>query len=131
MKIARILRVVVSALALAFLSGTSPAQDNSQQTPVIDLDKVVNGISAPKPIYNPEPEYTDRARKKKINGSLVLSIVVTEEGKVRDAKVVTGLDKNLDKQALKAVSTWKFEPATKGGKPVPVRIEVEVDFRIH
>jgi TonB family protein len=114
-----------------FLSVASSAQDSSQQTPVIDLDKVVNGLSAPKAIYNPEPEYTDRARKKKIRGSVVLSIVVTDEGKVRDARVVAGLAKDLDQQALKAVSTWKFEPATKDGKPVPVRIKVEVDFKIY
>lgn len=131
MKIALITHVVVSALALLFLSVASPAQDNSEQTRVIDLDKVVSGITAPRAIYNPEPEYTDRARKKKIRGPVVLSIVVTDEGRVRDAKVVTGLDKELDTQALKAVSRWRFEPATKEGKPVFVRIKVEVEYRLY
>ena len=88
------------------------------------------GVTAPKAIYHPDPEYTDRARRKKISGSVVLSIVVTPEGTVRDAKVTTSLDKDLDQQALNAVNTWKFEPATKDGKPVPVRISVEMTFRI-
>jgi TonB family protein len=61
----------------------------------------------------------------------VVSIVVTDEGKVRDAQIASGLDKDLDKQALKAVSAWRFEPATKDGKPVAVRIKVEVDYRLY
>ena len=62
----------------------------------------------------------------------MLSIVITDKGVVRDAKVVTGLDKDLDKQALKAVGAWRFEPATKDGKPVAVRVKVEADtFCVH
>ena len=62
---------------------------------------------APKPVSMPNPEYTDRARKKKLNGSVMVAMIVTPEGKVRDLKVTKSLDKDLDKQALAAVSTWK------------------------
>ncbi len=61
----------------------------------------------------------------------MLSIVVTDEGNVRDAKVVAGVDKDLDKQAMRTVSTWRFEPATKDGKPVAVRLKVEVDYKLY
>jgi periplasmic protein TonB len=131
MKSAPILRVFVSALAFVLGASSLRAQNESQKTDVIVYDKVVPGVTAPKPVYHPDAEYTDRARKKKIRGPVVVSIVVTDEGKVRDAQVELGLDKDLDKQALKAVSTWRFEPATKDGKPVAVRIKVEIDYRLY
>jgi TonB family protein len=128
---ARVLRMFVNALAL-LLGGTSLlAQHEPQKDDVIVYDRAIPGVTAPKPVYHPNAEYTDKARKKKIQGSVVVTIVVTDEGTVRDARIVSGLEKDLDKQALKAVSAWKFEPATKDGKPVAVRIRVEVDFRLY
>lgn len=108
------------------------AQEPTDSDQICEVRKVgdCGGVTAPKALYHPDPEYTDRARRKKISGTVLLSIVVTPEGTVRDAKVTTSLDKDLDQQALKAVNTWKFQPATKDGKPVPVRIAVETDFRI-
>jgi TonB family protein len=117
--------------AALFFPHRTVAQDQPDQDQICEVRKVGDcGVTTPKPLYHPDPEYTDRARKKKINGVVLLSIVVTPEGTVRDAKVTTSLDKELDSQALKAVGTWKFQPATKDGKPVPVRIAVETDFRI-
>lgn len=89
-----------------------------------------NGVKLPKAVYRTDPEYTERARKKKIRGSVVLSVIVTKEGNVRDAKITTSLDKDLDQQALNAVNKWQFEPATKDGKPVPIRMSVEVSFNV-
>ena len=89
------------------------------------------GVTAPKPVYHPNPEYTDRARRKKINGNVVVSFIVTNEGKVRDAIVTRRLDKDLDQQALAAVRTWRFEPALKDGTPVEVRINAELTFRLY
>jgi periplasmic protein TonB len=109
----------------------SLAQEQSASDPVYEIHKVGDyGVTAPKPLYHPDPEYTDRARKKKISGTVLLSIVVTPEGTVRDAKVTTSLDKDLDQQALNTVNTWKFQPATKDDKPVSVRLAVEMTFRI-
>jgi TonB family protein len=127
--------LILAVSVIAFLLGGSGllAQDPSQepQDIVYDLDHVRPDVTAPKAVYTPNPEYTDRARRQKIRGSVVLSIVITDKGLVRDAKVVTGLDKDLDNQALKAVGAWRFEPATKNGKPVAVRIKVEADFKLH
>jgi TonB family protein len=107
------------------------AQEQTPQETVYEFTRNgENGITAPKPLYHPDAEYTDKARRKKINGTVILSLVVASDGLVRDAKVTTGLDKDLDNQALKAVRTWKFEPATKDGKPVAVRIAVETSFHI-
>ncbi len=89
-----------------------------------------NGITAPKAISMPQPEYTDQARRKKINGTVLFSLVVAADGTVRDPAVTRSLDRGLDKQALETVKKWKFQPATKDGQPVAVRIDVEVSFRI-
>lgn len=93
--------------------------------------EVGNGVAPPTPLSMPNPEYTDKARKKKLNGTVVVAMIVTPEGKVLDPKVTKSLDKDLDKQALAAVRTWKFEPATKDGIPVAVHVKVEVDFRLY
>jgi len=127
--------IALAASLIAFLLVGSAllAQDPPQETQQIiyDVSDAKSGITAPKAIYAPDPQYTDRARKKKIRGTVVLSIVITDKGVVRDAKVVTSLDGDLDKQALKAVGGWRFEPATKDGKPVAVRVKVEADFKLY
>ena len=125
--------LICMSLIAPLATGAPAKQDRSQPTddPVYEFGKVGDsGITAPKPVYQPDPEYTDRARRKKISGNVVVSFVVTREGTVRDAKVVRSLDKELDQQALAAVSKWKFEPAKKDAQPVSVRINAEADFRI-
>ena len=92
--------------------------------------RVGNGVSAPKGIYMPNPEYTDRARKKKLRGTVILAIIVTPDGNVGDVKLVRGFDPGLDQHAVDTVRTWKFEPPTKDGKPVAVALDVEVTFNL-
>jgi protein TonB len=116
---------------LFFIHGTTLlAQDPADKLPE-GVYRPGQGVTPPKATYAPQPEYTDEARKQKINGTVVLTLVVTEEGKVRDVRVTKSLDRGLDKQAIAAVSTWKFEPGTKDGKPVAVQLPVEVDFRLY
>ena len=91
---------------------------------------VGNGISPPIPIYKPEPAYSEEARKAKYQGTVVLWIVVDAQGNVTDPKVVRPLGLGLDEKALETVRTWKFKPALRNGTPVPVRVIVEVSFRL-
>lgn len=125
--------VLLFVVSGALSQTVSQAQDTTQKSDdvVYDLHNAGDyGIKPPKAVYAPDAEYTDKARRKKINGSVVVSLIVTPEGTVRDPKVTTSLDKDLDRQALATLSKWKFEPATKDGKPVSVRISTEVSFRI-
>jgi TonB family protein len=87
-------------------------------------------VSAPIPIYKPEPTYSEEARKAKYQGTVVLWIVVDAQGNVIDPKVVRPLGLGLDEKALEGVRTWKFKPALRNGVPVPVRVIVEVSFRL-
>ncbi|MGA7291763.1 MAG: energy transducer TonB, partial [Terriglobales bacterium] len=92
---------------------------------------VGGGVSAPKVIYQPDPEYSEEARKAKFQGTCVLWLVVGPDGKPRDIRVARTLGLGLDEKALEAVKNWRFEPAMKDGKPVAVSINVEVSFRLY
>jgi TonB family protein len=91
---------------------------------------VGGGVSAPIPIYKPEPAYSEEARKAKYQGTVVLWIVVDVQGNVTDARVVRPLGLGLDEKAVETVRTWKFKPAMRNMVPVPVRVIVEVTFRL-
>ena len=122
---------LVSTIALLLPGATLLAQDPPEKTSDVVYEKLGEDITPPKAIYQPSPEYAKGPRKKKIQGIVVVSIVITAEGAVGDAKVTTSLDKDLDKKALDAVSRWRFQPATKDGKPVALRTVVEVNFRLY
>jgi periplasmic protein TonB len=93
--------------------------------------RVGNGVSAPKAIYTPEPEFSEEARKAKYQGVCVVWLVVGPDGRPRDIQVHRTLGLGLDEKAVEAVKTWRFEPAMKDGKPVSAQISVEVTFRLY
>jgi TonB family protein len=93
--------------------------------------RVGGGVSAPRAIYDPEPEYSEEARKAKFQGAVVLSAVIGADGRPRDIRVARSLGLGLDEQAIAAVQNWKFEPAMKDGQPVAVLVNIEVEFRLY
>jgi periplasmic protein TonB len=93
--------------------------------------RVGGGVSAPRAIFAPDPEYSEEARKAKYQGTCVLWLVVGPDGRTRDIRVARTLGLGLDQQAIEAVKQWKFEPAMKDGKPVAVQVNVEVTFRLY
>src|SRR5436190_2602464 len=92
--------------------------------------KIGGGVSARVPIFKPEPEYSEEARKAKFQGTVVLFIVVDEKGNPRDLKVIRPLGLGLDQKAIEAVQKWKFRPGMKDGHAVPVQATIEVNFRL-
>jgi len=92
--------------------------------------RIGGGVSAPVPIYQPEPEYSEEARKAKWQGSVLLSLIVDESGKAVNIKVARSLGLGLDEKAIQAVEKWRFKPGMKDGKAVPVIASVEVNFRL-
>jgi TonB family protein len=91
----------------------------------------VHGVTVPSGVYMPTPDYTDPARIAKFQGSLILLVTVSEEGRAEDLKVLQGLPFGLNQHALNTVRTWKFRPATLDGKAVPVQVPIEVTFRLY
>jgi len=89
------------------------------------------GVTAPRAIYDPEPEYSEEARRVHFQGVVVLSIVIDQAGHARDIRVARSVGLGLDEKAIEAVKKWKFEPAVKDGHPVAVGVNVEVNFRLY
>ena len=92
--------------------------------------RVGGGVSAPVPVFQPQPEYSEQARKAKYQGSVLLSVVVSRDGSVRDIKILRPLGLGLDEKAVEAVQQWRFKPGQKNGAPVDVMATVEVTFRL-
>lgn len=92
---------------------------------------VGGGISAPQAISTPDPEYTEEARAAKTEGTCVLGLIVDDQGRPRNIRVIRGLGFGLDAKAIEAVKQWRFQPSLKDGRAVNVQIRVEVGFRLY
>jgi len=92
--------------------------------------RVGGGVTPPVPIFKVEPEFTEAARKAKYQGTVMVSIVVDAEGRVKDPRIVKAVGLGLDEKALEAVKQWKFKPGMKDGRAVPVYAQIEVTFRL-
>jgi protein TonB len=85
------------------------------------------------PLYrqNPVPEYPSIARKRGYQGTVVLEVLVTREGKVKELALSASSGFSvLDQAALTSVNTWLFEPGTRGGEKVDMWVKVPVRFRL-
>jgi len=95
------------------------------------LYHVGGGVSAPQLVFAPDPEFSDEARRAKYQGVCVVSLIVDAQGNPQRVQVVRHLGMGLDEKAVEAVKQYKFKPATLQGKPVPVEVNIEVNFRIY
>lgn len=93
------------------------------------MDKFAK-TTAPVVFFKPEPEYSDEARKAKVQGAVLLRIEIDEHGLPRNISVRQGLGLGLDEKAMQAVSRWRFHPATRNSRPVATSALVEVYFRL-
>jgi TonB family protein len=99
-----------------------------------DIGTVYNvgqGVSAPLLVYSREPEFTDEARKARLQGTVFLSMIVDTQGIPRNLHVVRPLGLGLDQKAIDAVTKFRYKPAMKNGAPVSVNITIEVNFRLY
>jgi TonB family protein len=88
---------------------------------------VAGCITPPRVTYQASPELPKDLKARK-NGTVVLSLVVGADGQPREVKVDRSLSSELDEEAIKAVTKWRFDAATQNGKLVAVRTDVEVTF---
>jgi len=91
---------------------------------------VRDNLIEPVLVSKTEPEYSDEARKAKLQGSVYLRIVVNERGQAESITVTNGLGLGLDERAVEAVKQWKFRPATRAGKAIPRVAIIQVTFRL-
>ena len=96
-----------------------------------DVPLTVGGaVIKPVLIDRVEPQYTETARRVRLEGTVIVQAVIDEEGRVVDVKILKPLPMGLDKAAVDAVSRWRFKPATFHGRPVKVYYSLTVNFRV-
>ena len=118
------MRIALVLLVLA-TSGVTRGQPENVYTPG-------NGVSLPSVVKQVRAEYTQEARDRRIVGTVLLDAVVRSDGSVGDVSVARSLDTEygLDREAVKAMKQWQFRPGMKDGKPVAVKIAVEMTFTL-
>ena len=92
--------------------------------------RVGGNVSPPVKIHSPQPHYTEEARMARVQGIVILQTIVDEQGDVRQIKVLKDLPLGLTESAIETVKTWKFEPAKRGGVPVPVFFHLQIRFSL-
>jgi TonB family protein len=106
----------------------SPAPAAARLPPGVSLTG--NGVSLPRVLHLVQPKYTPQAERAKIEGTVVLYVVVRTHGEPGEITVVRSLDPDLDAQAIVAVRQWRFAPGQRGGRPVPVLVQIAVPFSL-
>jgi len=81
-------------------------------------------------VWMREPEFTEDARKARMQGVVVLRVEIDEQGNVGRIEVQVPLGLGLDEKAIEAVRKWRFRPGTRDGRPVGMPAVVEVNFRL-
>jgi TonB family protein len=131
-----LLPVILTAFALGGLLPAQNPPDKPSDQPADQGQEPVyrsgtKGVTRPRLIHNVVPQYSDKARRAKLEGTVLLSLVVDSSGSPTMIKVTQSLGSGLDEKAIEAVRQWRFEPATKEGKPVAVQMAVDVSFHLY
>ena len=113
--------------AVPFLQDDKTKAAQRQEDPVYDPG---GEVAPPKLLHYVEPEFSPSSSEAYVEGTVNLSTVVTTEGRTRDSRVVSGLTAQEDHRAIDALKQWTFKPGTKSGKPVNVRMSVQIDFHL-
>jgi TonB family protein len=94
------------------------------------VKKIGGGVSAPVLVKQVEPQFSPEAKQRKLQGVVLVSIIVDEHGRPQNVHVTRGVGHGLDENAVEAVQQYRFKPAMEDGKPVAVFLNVVVNFEI-
>jgi TonB family protein len=123
--------IALGCVAIIVPLAAMPQQSEQRESPKKKSHKVgEEGLTPPKLTYKVEPSYTEEARDAKIQGTVVVQVVVNEYGIAEDMVIVRTLDDGLDRMAKEAIQQWRFDPGKKDGEPVPVLATIEVNFKL-
>ena len=107
----------------------APATDESAKEDTVPV-YVRGNVTHPEKIYMPAPQYTERARRARLQGLVVIQIVIDKNGNVGAVTVLKGLPLCLSEEAVLAAKKWRFKPALMSGKPVDVYYNMDVNFSL-
>jgi TonB family protein len=106
------------------MGGGDPRLGGGSTVPATNVD------SRPIPLNNPQPRYTEEARKNKIQGTVKVRVLIGPDGTVKRVTVLRGLPDGLDEQAIQAAYQMRFKPAMKAGQPVAYLQAVDIEFNL-
>lgn len=95
------------------------------------LARVGSTVTPPRLILPWNAEFSDYARRNKIEGTCIVTLVVDAHGLPQNVRLIKGIEPSLDTNAITAVLHYRFKPARDNGEPVPVQISAEVRFRLY
>lgn len=119
-----------TALLLAAVALIVACDSSSPTEPCPGPMNITGNIVAPVKIFAPQPQYTEEARRARIQGVVIVQAIIDCRGLVIDINVLKGLPSGLTEAAVSAISQWQFEPATVDGRPVSVYYNLTVNFRL-
>lgn len=126
----RALRGILPLLALFLVSGEASAFQAPAPPAAGPPYRVGGEVTRPERISGETPVYTEIARRARVMGVVILEAIIDEQGNVAETRLLKGLPMGLDRAAVEAVRTWKFQPATLKGEPVPVYYVLTVNFQV-
>ena len=89
-----------------------------------------DGVQLPKVLLEVKPEYSRAAMREKVQGAVVVEIVVAADGTVTDGRVIRSLHPDLDASALRSAKAWRFSSPTVHGQPAAMVVMIELTFRL-
>jgi len=92
--------------------------------------RVGGDVRAPIVMHRVEPQYTEKARKDRVSGVVIVEVLIDKTGIVREAVVLEELPDGLSGSAVAAVKQWVFQPGTFSGQPVDVIFNLVINFKI-
>ena len=138
----RLTEILLSGcLALHVLAAPAQSSLPDAPTPKPVVYKVGGDVTSPKVVFAVDPEFSDEGRRRRVQGTVTLSLVVDEQGKPQDVRVSKSLAesvapkyraaaRSMDEKAVEAARQYRFKPGLRNGKPVAVATDMDVTFQL-
>lgn len=118
-------------IALNVESVSTPPSAGDAFIPALDVFDISEVDAPPKRLDDMKPEYPLWAKRKGIEGSVAVEFLLTDKGKIEDIKITESIpEKVFDSAVIESVKQWQYAPAARKGKPVYVRMKVNIQFEL-
>jgi TonB family protein len=108
----------------------APVTATAGDSTTAPVHRIGGNVTPPKVLHRVDPQITEQARNATFKGVVLVNLIVDVHGNPQNVHVLQRVGMGLDENAVAAVKQYRFEPALEGGKPVPVELNVEVNFEV-
>jgi periplasmic protein TonB len=110
--------------------GNKPREKDKGDKPAPTVYTPGGDVKAPKVVHYVEPQFSSSSKEAFVEGVVKLKTTVTPDGLPSEIEVTKGLNTEENQSAVEAVKQWRFQPGTKAGAPVHVRVSIEIAFNL-